>query len=172
MRLIQSLNHGGHAVKIYRDAEFNEYRVRVYPNGQLHAAADYFTADKADAIDSAPVMLRQLVKSSGAHLKTYADYVAHTSGEMRREPAILPNGREVHVIKYGFHIDRGVVLAYQGEHDAMPWVTWEFYRGDLASTSDGHYFKTLEKAREDFVKRVDNMREDDYGAMRPMCIAR
>jgi len=39
--------------KVYRDAKWNEYRVRFYFNGQLNPEADYFTTDKQDALDTA-----------------------------------------------------------------------------------------------------------------------
>ena len=41
-----------HQARVYRDAEWNEYRVRIYLNGQLNAAADYHTSDKQDAQDT------------------------------------------------------------------------------------------------------------------------
>jgi hypothetical protein len=37
------------AAKLYRDSDYDEYRVRLYVNGVLQLAADYFTNDKADA---------------------------------------------------------------------------------------------------------------------------
>jgi hypothetical protein len=43
----------GAVAKVYRDAEWNEYRVRFYFDGLLNEDADYFTSDKQDAIGSA-----------------------------------------------------------------------------------------------------------------------
>ncbi len=45
------------AVKVYRDSEWNEYRVRLYIDGRLHAAADYFTDCKSDALATARAMV-------------------------------------------------------------------------------------------------------------------
>ena len=64
LRLIESLNHQGDAVKIYRDAEWGEYRVRTFPGGVIYPAADYHTDDKADAIRTAHFFLGRL--SGGA----------------------------------------------------------------------------------------------------------
>jgi hypothetical protein len=65
LRLIETRGHAGHIVKTYRDAEYNEFRVRSYPHGQLHAAADYHTDEKADALDTAAFILRELVRIHG-----------------------------------------------------------------------------------------------------------
>lgn len=44
----------GHTAKIFRDTEWNEYRVKFYsPEGQHYSQADYHTDDKQDALDTA-----------------------------------------------------------------------------------------------------------------------
>lgn len=43
---------------IYRDAEWDEYRVRFYINGKHQKDADYHTTDKQDAYDTAAAYLR------------------------------------------------------------------------------------------------------------------
>lgn len=53
----------GLQAKVYRDAEWNEYRVRFYFDGQLNAEADYFTGDKQDALMTATnTVAKQLSK--------------------------------------------------------------------------------------------------------------
>lgn len=47
--------------KVYRDAEWNEYRVKFYRDGRHQSNADMHTDDKQDAIDTAKFMC--LVKS-------------------------------------------------------------------------------------------------------------
>lgn len=47
--------------KVYRDAEWNEYRVKFYADGHYNPRADYHTDDKKDAIDTAKLMC--MVKS-------------------------------------------------------------------------------------------------------------
>lgn len=58
MKRIHIEKQGDKAAKVYRDSDYQEFRVRLYINGELHAAADYFTDDKADAIESAFAMVR------------------------------------------------------------------------------------------------------------------
>lgn len=43
--------------KVYRDAEWNEYRVKFFTNGFHQSRADYHTDDKQDAIDTAKYMI-------------------------------------------------------------------------------------------------------------------
>ena len=63
LRLLETMTYAGQTVKIYRDAEWQEWRVRLYPEGRLHAPADYHTSDKADALHAAGFFLNQLVNS-------------------------------------------------------------------------------------------------------------
>ncbi len=99
-------------------------------------------------------------------VKTYNGYREFMF--LKNNAAFLPNGRRIDMIDYGEHCDWGVVLAFQGYMDAMPFATWEFYRRDLASTSNGHYFKTKGEAVADYLKRLDSMRQDDYVESRRM----
>ena len=39
--------------RVYRDAEWNEYRVKFYLNGHHMQEEDYHTDDKQDAMDTA-----------------------------------------------------------------------------------------------------------------------
>lgn len=44
----------GHTAKVYKDYEWQEYRVKFYsPEGQHMENADYHTDDKTDALDTA-----------------------------------------------------------------------------------------------------------------------
>jgi hypothetical protein len=108
----------------------------------------------------------ELRKEKKMQVKTYNGYREFMF--LKNNAAFLPNGRRIDMIDYGEHCDRGVVMAFQGDDDAMPYVTWEFYRGDLASTSYGHYFKTKGEAIADYLKRLDEMRQDDYLESRRM----
>lgn len=58
MKRIHIETLGDKSAKVYRDSEWNEYRVRLYIRGELHAPADYLTSDKADAIETACAMVR------------------------------------------------------------------------------------------------------------------
>ena len=53
MRKIYETTTGSHRYAVHYSTEWQEYRVRLYANGIAYPAADYFTSDKADAIDTA-----------------------------------------------------------------------------------------------------------------------
>ena len=48
-------------VRIYRDAEWQEFRVRLYLAGVLQKESDYFTDDKGDALGTSAIMLKRAV---------------------------------------------------------------------------------------------------------------
>ena len=50
---VYEVSSGNVTAKVYRDSEWNEFRVRFYFDGILNEDADYFTTDKEDAIESA-----------------------------------------------------------------------------------------------------------------------
>lgn len=58
MKRIHIETLGDKSAKVYRDSEYDEFRVRLYIDGKLNALADYFTNDKTDAIDSALAMVQ------------------------------------------------------------------------------------------------------------------
>lgn len=59
-KLIHTATAGKHTAKVYRDAEWNEYRTRFYVDGVLNAEADAFTTDKADALQSAQAIVDRM----------------------------------------------------------------------------------------------------------------
>ena len=58
MKRIHIETLGDKTAKVYRDSDYDEFRVRLYINGVLNAAADYHTNDKADAVETACAMVR------------------------------------------------------------------------------------------------------------------
>lgn len=58
MKRIHIETLGDKTAKVFRDSDWEEYRVRPYINGELHAGADYHTSDKSDAIATAAAMVR------------------------------------------------------------------------------------------------------------------
>jgi len=56
-RKVFEATKGDKVVKVFRLPETDEYQVRLYVNGELHAPADYFTGDKLDALWTAGTML-------------------------------------------------------------------------------------------------------------------
>jgi hypothetical protein len=67
MRSIKTFGHGLTVARVYRDSEWNEYRVRILNNGHPLSALDYHTGDKADALDTAKSMLARIL---GQHVHT------------------------------------------------------------------------------------------------------
>lgn len=61
LRLVTSIanQHTGKAAKVYRDTDWNEYRVKFYRNGKYQEGADSHTDDKDDAIGTAEVYTLQ-----------------------------------------------------------------------------------------------------------------
>lgn len=55
LRLIETItnNEQGRVAKVYRDAEWQEYRVRYFENGQHLTEADYHCDDKSEAQSNA-----------------------------------------------------------------------------------------------------------------------
>jgi hypothetical protein len=66
MKRIHTETLGDKAAKVYRDSEWQEYRVRLYIRGELHAPADYHTDSKADAIETAFAMVRPSTAKAAA----------------------------------------------------------------------------------------------------------
>lgn len=64
MRLISTIHKAAAEVtaKIYRDTEWQEYRVKFYREGQHLQNADYHTDDKQDAIDTAHGQLQRMAQ--------------------------------------------------------------------------------------------------------------
>ncbi len=61
MRLVSTINRSmGFKAKIYFNAEYAEYVARFYDDNGVHIkAADYFTDDKEDAINTAHLELNR-----------------------------------------------------------------------------------------------------------------
>lgn len=55
LRLVNRIanGHTQKAAKVYRDVEWQEYRVKFYRNGMYQEGADYHTDDKDDAVGTA-----------------------------------------------------------------------------------------------------------------------
>lgn len=52
----------GCTVRIYRDAERNEFRARLFVDGKVYAPADYHTDDLDDAWDTGMRMLEPTLR--------------------------------------------------------------------------------------------------------------
>jgi hypothetical protein len=61
MRLISTIHKAAAeaTAKVYKDTDWQEYRVKFYIQGQHQENADYHTDDKQDAIDTAHGQLQR-----------------------------------------------------------------------------------------------------------------
>lgn len=60
MRKITELSHGNFTAKIYRDSEYNEYRVKFFHAGSHLPDGDYFTDDESDARGTAALCMQHM----------------------------------------------------------------------------------------------------------------
>lgn len=58
MRLIHTVQNDRKTAKVYRDAEWGEFRVKHFTDGQHHKDADYHTDDKEDAKNTAGLWIK------------------------------------------------------------------------------------------------------------------
>lgn len=58
-KLKQTLTQGNNTVKLYWNAEYQEYTCKLYQNGVAYAPADYYTGDLQDAQDTAKFMVNR-----------------------------------------------------------------------------------------------------------------
>ena len=57
LRKLQTFTDGRVSATVYRDSEWQEYRVRLSVDGKLRPDADYHTDDRADAEQTARSMV-------------------------------------------------------------------------------------------------------------------
>jgi len=89
MKRIHTTTLGDKVAKVYRDSEFNEYRVRLYIQGKLNEPADYFTGDKDDAIDTAFAMVRHATRRANPLSVAFNVAIMHITSK------VLPCGFDV-----------------------------------------------------------------------------
>lgn len=65
LRLVKTHTDGNKTAKVYKDADWGEYRVKHYVDGAHQAKADYHTDDASDATDTAKAFLRAQRASGG-----------------------------------------------------------------------------------------------------------
>ena len=58
-RLIDTIIKDDCTAKVYRDAEWDEYRVKFFVDGVHQVDADYHCVDRADAVETAAAMIYQ-----------------------------------------------------------------------------------------------------------------
>lgn len=65
LKLVHKIECGTYEGRVYRNSNWNEYIVKLFIDGK-HAFpdADYHCDDKQDAIDTAIVMVEQVVKAT------------------------------------------------------------------------------------------------------------
>lgn len=65
LKLIHTDSKGNRSAKVYRDHEYNEYRVKHFTDGKHHKKADYHTDDKLDAMSTADHWLHGTANEEG-----------------------------------------------------------------------------------------------------------
>jgi hypothetical protein len=65
LRLIGKLEHGNREIKLYKDTDWGEFRVKFYIDGEHQTEADYHTDDKQDASDTARSFLSKAEVGEG-----------------------------------------------------------------------------------------------------------
>jgi len=76
IRLVGQTKVGDRSVKIYRDTDWNEFKVQFYLNGKHQADADYHTDDKQDAMDSSKKWLGSSQTNVGSISESVKDRIA------------------------------------------------------------------------------------------------
>ena len=66
---------------------------------------------------------------------------------------VLKNGATVLACKEDDTEELGIVLAMNIGGQAMPYVTWLYFQGELDSTYSGNYHLSIEGAVEDYTTR-------------------
>lgn len=61
-RKIDEFKLGANVVKVSFNPEYKEFRARLYSNGIANENADYFSEDKADALQTAQTMLKECTR--------------------------------------------------------------------------------------------------------------
>jgi hypothetical protein len=59
MKLVKTHEGNGKTAKVYRDTDWDEFRVKHYTDGKYHDKADYHTDDVNDAHDTAQAWLKK-----------------------------------------------------------------------------------------------------------------
>jgi hypothetical protein len=79
MRLIKKHENGNKTAKVYKDNEWDEYRVKHYTGGKHHSDADYHTDDVDDAHASAKKFIKEDKKLSPKQMK-----IARLAGDPKK----------------------------------------------------------------------------------------
>lgn len=121
LKLIGAHEEGRHKATVHRDAEWNEYRVKLHTDGVHQKESDYHTDDKQDAHDTAKMLVSHSHKkdqakteSTSVVLKAFNEktehYVGHTSSKTGQTYHVnKDNSNKLHNIDHGKHDDVEVV---------------------------------------------------------------
>lgn len=83
---------GACTVRVYRDPYTGEYRVRVWVDGSPRKAADYFTEDSVDALDTARAMLKANLAPTAPATSNIATLVANLRHAVRNGETVTIGG--------------------------------------------------------------------------------
>ena len=96
LRLVGTHGEGSKTAKVYRDAEWEEYRVKHYTDGVHHKKADYHTNDKHDAHSTAQAWTKkaneeveQVDELSGVAVDKYQKAARHFIARNRKDQSAI-----------------------------------------------------------------------------------
>jgi len=117
MKRIHIETLGDKIAKVYRDSDWQEYRVRLYIRGELHAPADYYTSDKADAISTAAAMVRQDTRARPLSIPFNVAVLHIASKVLPCGFDVSPNAPQDFDSLIAHHDKTGRVLVWDGASD-------------------------------------------------------
>jgi hypothetical protein len=178
MKRIHTETLGDKTAKVYLDSDWEEFRVRLYIQGELHAPADYHTGDKADAIATAAAMVRADTRQDAHPLSIpFNIAVLHIAAK------VLPCGFDVSPIaprtfdSLVAHYDKtGRVLVWNGASDKTifadaevtfafrAWRDSKFITARLPFTAEGEK-AALELQKMDIRALYDGATADSFCAL-------
>ena len=103
MKLLKTHTSGEHSAKVYKDPEWNEYRVKYYTGKTHNTDADYHTDDENDAHDTAKSGLTHMSKKSVAEaMKGEDEYNKRygKGGKKRKDSETEEGGAGRHKVNY------------------------------------------------------------------------
>lgn len=98
LRLIKTFQHGNRTAKIYRDVEWEEYRVRFYVDGKYEGEAADYHSDKDDAIDTASNWVQKAAVAEESTVEENHNQLDF-SGQLEVEKFVDRTGEESYLVK-------------------------------------------------------------------------
>lgn len=124
-KIHETAETGGFMAKVYRDAENDEYRVALWHNGRKVENADYFTNDKADALDTAAAMVADAIKAEVSAVEIDGieyDRETREIRDIRVRPSVFPGGDSGAIVRVSAEDGLGFADYYGEYRGGYPWI--------------------------------------------------